>query len=94
MNNNFGSRVFALTFFSACIGALIAHDEWKKHLMGKTDFLQMEASRFDKQIAYMHPIAGFIGFTIFIGVCMAIYEGIAFISHKLFDSKSSSVTMN
>jgi|HubBroStandDraft_1064217.scaffolds.fasta_scaffold63714_4 hypothetical protein len=94
MNNSFGSRVFALAFFSAGTGAIIAHDEWKKHLMGKTNYLQIEATRFDKHLAHMsHPIAGFIGFTIFIGGCMAIYEGIAFISKRLFDSKGSTVPM-
>ena len=94
MNNSFGSRVFSLIFFSAGCGALIARDEWKKHLMGKANYLQMEASRFDKHLAQMsHPIASFIGFTIFIGGCMAIYEGVAFISKRLVDSKNSPVSM-
>ena len=88
MYNRFRSRLFALICFSAAIGALLARDTWKKHLMGRASYLQFEGTRFDKHLANMsHPFLEFVSFTIFIGIFIAVYEGVVFVFTRAVGSK-------
>jgi hypothetical protein len=89
MNKRTLSRLLALLLCSAALGAIISHDMWRKHLMGKSGFLQYEGRFFDKSIAPIaHPFLSVAGYLIFIAVLLAIYELTAFVLAKLFGSRS------
>ncbi len=77
-------RLLSIVIFSGIIGSVIGRDVWKKHSMGRAAYLISQGNYFDKTLAGIsHPRVHAMGYAVFIGAFVLVYELIAYMLRRL-----------